>query len=190
MPQPLSADDLTDVIHTGHFELTSGLHSAVYNQTAVLHQDPARCTALCTQLLRELGREFDVVVAPALGAIVFGFECARLAGRPFLYSERAGGSQRLRRGQHLAPGQRVLVVENVLTTAGTVEEVLALVRGADARPVGVCALVVRRTVPYPWENEVPLVAVVRRDMPGHEPARCPQCAAGVGIDSPGSRRAS
>lgn len=186
MPTPLSTD-LDDLVLAGHFELTSGRHSAVYNQTAGLHRDPLRCAVACANLLQELGKEFDVVVAPALGAVVFGYECARQVDRPFFYSERVDGVQRLRRDQHLDPGTRVLVVENVLTTAGTAEEVLDLVEVANAHAVGVCALVVRQAAPYAWESHVPLVALVRRDMPSYEPRHCPQCAGGVPLDSPGSR---
>ena len=166
----------------GHFLLTSGKHSATYVQKARLLEDAA--------LVMRLGEEIagwhpglQVVVSPAVGAITLGFAVAAAAGARFVFAERDDGRMTLRRGFALSPGERALVVEDVITTGGSAREVLDLVRGSGAEALGVAALVDRSTE----SPSFPLRALLRVDAEAFDPADCPLCAAGEPLASPGSR---
>jgi orotate phosphoribosyltransferase len=170
-------------ILSGHFELSSGRHSGVYVQKARILERP--------EPTLEIGREIaswysaiDVVVAPAVGAIVLGFAVALAADARSVFAEREGGRLRLRRGFGLERGERTLVVEDVITTGGSAKEVHDMVGLLGAERLGVAALVDRSTGPLAF----PLRSVVRVEADSWEPAVCPLCRNGVSIDSPGSKR--
>lgn len=167
---------------TGHFALSSGRHSDRYVQKARILEQPVATVALAREMASWYG-SVDVVVAPAVGAIVLGFAVAAAAGARSMFAEREGGRMRLRRGFALGPGERALVVEDVVTTGASAAEVEALVRGEGARSLGVAALIDRTTEPPAF----PLRALLRVEAASWDAAACPLCAEGQPLDAPGSR---
>ncbi|GIW71939.1 MAG: orotate phosphoribosyltransferase [Planctomycetota bacterium] len=178
-------------LRTGHFLLSSGLHSEHYVQCqAVLAQPPEAERLGAALAARFGGAAVDLVVAPALGGVIVGYEVARALGCPALFAERYQGQLMLRRGQQVPAGARVLVVEDVVTTGGSAREVVELVRGAGGVPVGVAALL-DRTAPDlpPIFGELRFEALLRLQAPAWRPEDCPRCRRGEPLESPGSRRA-
>jgi orotate phosphoribosyltransferase len=167
----------------GHFRLTSGLHSNRYVQKARVLERPRATVALAREMASWY-RGVEVVVSPAVGAVVLGFAVALEAGARAIFAEREDGRMALRRGFALAPGERALVVEDVVTTGGSAGEVHDLVVAAGAEALGVAALVDRSTRPPPF----PLRAVLRVEAPAWPPERCPLCRAGLPVEVPGSPR--
>jgi orotate phosphoribosyltransferase len=173
----------------GHFRLSSGLHSTGYMQSALVLQHPRDAAALGSALasrLKELRP--DVVLSPALGGIIIGYEVARALGVRSIFAERSApptSALCLRRGFALSPGERVVVVEDVLTTGGSTRETLEVARAAGAEVVGAAAIVDRSggTIDF----GVPYHALVTMAIPAYEPGECPQCAKGVPVVKPGSR---
>ena len=166
----------------GHFLLTSGKHSDTYVEKARMFEDPA----LVARFAREIASwypDVEAVVSPAVGAIPLGFAVALESGARFLFAEREEGRLLLRRGFRLRPGERTLVVEDVVTTGGSAREVWDLVRAAGAEALGVAAMVDRSVADLP----VPVRALVRIEAGVFDPADCPLCAAGRPIESHGSR---
>ncbi|MDR7415196.1 MAG: orotate phosphoribosyltransferase [Armatimonadota bacterium] len=171
----------------GHFLLTSGLHSPAYVQCALLLQYPH----LAARVVAPLAEEFraggvEVVVGPALGAIPLVYELARQLGARAIWAERADGRLVLRRSFTVVRNERVLVAEDVVTTGGSVREVLGLVRAVGAEVVGVAALV-DRTGGHDPGFEVPFAAVLHLDLQTYPPEACPLCRQGVPVEKPGSR---
>ena len=166
----------------GHFELTSGRHSDRYVQKARILERPD-LTGRVAEEIASWYEGIDVVVAPAVGAIVLGFAVAERANARSIFAERDADALRLRRGFVIEPGERALVVEDVITTGGSARETYDIAQGAGARTLGVAALVDRSTAPLTF----PLRALLRVDAVSWDPAACPLCAAGVAIDAPGSR---
>ncbi|MCX5647749.1 MAG: orotate phosphoribosyltransferase [Planctomycetota bacterium] len=174
----------------GHFLLSSGLHSPKYLQCALVLQDPARAERLCGRLARAFADDrVETVVGPAMGGILVAYELARALGATAIFAEREEGRMRLRRGFRIEPGQRVLLAEDVVTTGGSLREVLAIVREAEAEVVGVAALVDRTSGRDPAFG-MPLTALVQLDVPTHVPEECPLCREGVPVVKPGSRTAA
>jgi orotate phosphoribosyltransferase len=174
-------------VMTGHFLLSSGRHSDTFVQKFRLFEDAALTMRVGEMLAERFAEGFDVVAAPAVGAIVLGFATA-VAGRArSIFCERVEGRMIFRRGFNIEPGERAVVVEDVITTGGSAAEVVDLVRGLDGEVLGVGALVdrgdaSRRPLGAPLSS---LVTLEARSWP---PDRCPLCAAAVPIDDPGSRR--
>jgi orotate phosphoribosyltransferase len=172
----------------GHFKLSSGLHSSRYLQCALYLADPARAEAAGRQLAARLkSAAAQLVVAPALGGVVIGHEVARaFEDVPFFFAERSEGAMTLRRGFHIEPGSRVLVVEDVVTTGGSTREVMDAVTGDGGVVVGVGAIVNRSG----RENlfaPLPFTALLTVDVPTYPPESCPLCVSGVPLTKPGSR---
>lgn len=172
----------------GHFLLSSGLHSAQYLQCARVLMDTGVASDLGARLAEKLkaaGVTPDVVVAPAMGGIVVGHEVARGFGCRSLFTEREGTVMTLRRGFALKRGERVVVVEDVVTTGKSTREVIAVVEGAGARVIGIASLVDRSSgkagFEVPFENLLKIAA----DTWGA--GTCPLCAAGSTPVKPGSR---
>jgi orotate phosphoribosyltransferase len=172
-------------VRAGHFLLSSGRHSDTYVEKARVFEDPVATARLGDEVASWFG-SVDTVVSPAVGAIPFGFAVALAAEARFLYAERSGGRMTLRRGFAIRPRARVVVVEDVVTTGGSAAEVWDLVGERDAERLGVAALVDRS----PGELPFPLRALVRVEAAAVDAEDCPQCAAGVPIESPGSRHGS
>ena len=170
----------------GHFRLTSGLHSPGYLQSALVLQHPREAEA-CGQAIanhvRALGAQ--AVLSPALGGIVIGQEVGRALDVRALFAERQDGRLTLRRGFSLAPGERVLVVEDVVTTGGSTRETIDVARAAGAEVVGAAAIIDRSGgAPH---LGVPFHALATVSLPMYQPEVCPLCAAGLPVVKPGSR---
>ncbi len=167
----------------GHFLLSSGRHSDRYVQKARVLEDPAATMALAREIASWY-RDIQVVVVPALGAIPLGFAVALAAGARSMFAEREDGTMRLRRGFILSPGQRALIVEDVVTTGGSALELWELAGATGAERLGVAALIDRSegaSVPFPLRS----ILTVRADSWAAE--ACPLCRDGVPVDIPGSR---
>jgi orotate phosphoribosyltransferase len=170
----------------GHFRLSSGLHSPGYLQCALVLQHPPDAEALGAalgSLVRPLGAV--TVLSPALGGIVIGQEVARALGVRGIFAERQDGALTLRRGFALDPGERVLVVEDVVTTGGSTRETMDVARAAGAVVVGACAIVDRSGGTQGLD--VPFHALLPMAVQTYQPDACPLCAQGVPVVKPGSR---
>lgn len=170
----------------GHFELSSGLHSPAYVQCALLLQDPRRARRVGRAVARLLASlRPESVAAPALGGLVIGHEVAEALGVPFRFTERKDGTMTLRRGFHLAPGERVAVVEDVVTTGRSTNEAAAVVEEAGGKVVAVGSIVDRtgdRDV-----FQVPFFHLLELHLPAWKPEECPLCQEGRPTEKPGSR---
>ncbi len=170
----------------GHFVLSSGLHSHEYLQCALILQHPTLASRVCQSLAqRFISDEITCVAAPALGGIVVGYETARHLGARAVFAERQDGKLQFRRGFALDPKDRVLVVEDVVTTGGSAEELIRLVNDAGATLVGVGALVDRSNG---WASfDVKFHALMSLDLKTFQASDCPLCKEGVPMAKPGSR---
>ena len=185
-PEVLSALRQAGAILTGHFQLTSGRHSDTYVQCARVLEDPQLTTELGRAIAEKFkGRGIDAVASPAVGGIIIGFAVAQALGVRFIFSERQQGEMVFRRGFELAPGERVLIVEDVVTTGGSVAEVAALIGAAGGEVVAVASIIDRGGKKAFDAEFHPLLQLEVESM---EPQDCPLCASGVGLYSPGSRR--
>ncbi len=172
----------------GHFRLTSGLHSPGYLQCALVLQHPdeaERCGTEIAALVRDLRP--SVVLSPALGGIVIGQEVARGLEVRAIFAERQDGALTLRRGFTLSRGERVLVVEDVVTTGGSTRETIEVARAAGAEVVGAAAII-NRSGGQP-ALDVPFRALASLTVPTYQPDACPMCAEGRPVVKPGSRTA-
>jgi orotate phosphoribosyltransferase len=187
-----SSDDLLDLFRKsgalldGHFRLTSGLHSTGYLQCALVLQHPAHAEALGRAIAAAVAAlQPTVVLSPALGGIVIGHEVGRGLGVRAVFAERQDGALMLRRGFLLAETDRVLVVEDVLTTGGSTRETMQVAAAAGGRVVGAAAIVDRSNGAAPFD--VPFRALLQLSLPTYEPDACPLCAQGLPVVKPGSR---
>ncbi len=172
----------------GHFQLTSGLHSGQYFQCAKVLQYPSYAEALCSAIAAQFRSSAPAaVIAPALGGIVVGQEVGRQLNVRTMFAERRDGAMQLRRGFEVRPGENVLVCEDVVTTGGSVQEVIEIVRGRTGNVVGVGAIVDRSGGKVVLPN---LYAVLTLSIESYPPDRCPLCARGIPVEKPGSRGAN
>jgi orotate phosphoribosyltransferase len=172
----------------GHFILSSGLHSPIFLQKMFVFQDPARTERLCRALAEKAREAFgpiDVVASPALGGIVPGYETARWLGARAIFVERENGAFRLRRGFSISPGDRVLMVEDVITTGLSSRETLAALAEHPGRIVGAACLIDRSGGKA--EIGVPRVALATLDIPAYAPDALPPELAALPAEKPGSR---
>ncbi|MFA5867593.1 MAG: orotate phosphoribosyltransferase [Actinomycetota bacterium] len=176
----------TGAVKSGHFKLSSGLHAGRYFQCALALADPAATEKIGRAIAEKYNRDsIDVVVSPAIGGLVLGFAVALAMGKKFIWAERAKGEMVFRRGFALDSGERVLIVEDVVTTGGSVAEVMRLAETAGAKIIGVACLINRG-----GKDEiagVKLKALVTEVTEAYEPENCPLCRAGKSIEIPGSR---
>jgi orotate phosphoribosyltransferase len=171
------------VLH-GHFCLTSGLHSDIYFQCAKLYQYPDLTEKVGQALAQKLaGIEFDTVVSPAIGAVTIGYETAKQSGSRNLFVERKDGNMELRRGYSLKKGERVVIVEDVITTARTIHETIEALEpfGVEIAAVG---CIVDRTCGKTGLN---IVSLLQIDPVTYEQSDCPLCAQNIPLVKPGSR---
>ena len=174
------------VLLEGHFQLTSGRHSDKYLQCAKIFQDTRYSEELCADLAAKFkDKDVQLVIGPAIGAISMSYEVSRHLGVRNIFAERENGAMTLRRSFTVEPGQRVLVVEDVVTTGGSVREVIDLVRAQGGEVVGVGVVVARTGGKIDFG--VPLESVISIDVISFEPEECPLCKAGVPVVKPGSR---
>ena len=173
-------------LHEGHFKLSSGLHSGGYLQSALVLQHPAHAQTLGGALadrLRPLNP--TVVLSPALGGLIIGHEVARGLGVRAIFAERQDGILTLRRGFALSPIDRVVVIEDVVTTGLSTRETVACASAAGATTVGAGSLIDRSGGKSGLS--VPFHALVEFTVTNYEPDECPMCAAGQPVTKPGSR---
>ena len=170
----------------GHFRLTSGLHSPGYLQSALVLQYPRHAEAL-GGAIAERTRDLTptVVLSPALGGVIIGHEVGRALGVRAIFAERQEGRLTLRRGFSVTEGDRVLVIEDVVTTGGSTRETIDVAKAAGARVVGAASIVDRSGGRA--EFEVPLLSLLDVALPTYEPDTCPLCAQGAPVVKPGSR---
>jgi orotate phosphoribosyltransferase len=171
----------------GHFLLSSGYHSGAYVQCALLLEDPVRSRRV-GQELADLLRQFhpDSVLAPALGGVIIGHEVAAALGVPFRFTERKGEEMGLRRGFELKQGERVVIVEDVVTTGRSTLETASLATSRGARVVAIGSIIDRTAGRDPFD--VPFRSLLELDLPSYPPGECPFCKAGAAApEKPGSR---
>lgn len=170
----------------GHFRLTSGLHSERYLQSALVLQHP-NLAARLGDALGERTRHLQptVVLSPALGGIVIGQEVGRALAVRAIFAERQDGRLTLRRGFTVSPADRVLVVEDVVTTGGSTRETIDVAREAGAQVVGAASIIDRGSDPTRVDR--PFFSLVQMEVPTYQPESCPLCAKGLPVVKPGSR---
>jgi len=188
----MTRDELLDLFRRsgalleGHFRLTSGLHSSGYLQCALVLQHPQHAEALGRALAdRTRSLRPTMVLSPALGGVVIGHEVGRALGVRALFAERQDGELTLRRGFVVAENDRVLVVEDVVTTGGSTRETMQVARASGGHVVG-AASIVNRSGGEP-DVDVPFASLLDIALPTYQPDVCPLCAQGLPVVKPGSR---
>jgi len=176
---------------SGHFILSSGRHSARYLQSALVLMDINHATQLADELIAKVSQPeaIDMVVAPAIGGLVIGQEVARRMNKPFIFTERKAGEMQLRRGFSIPDGTRILVVEDVITTGGSVNECIAVIRAHGGNPTQIVAVVDR--APASTDRfDLPYHTALELDVETYAADACPLCREGVlPAVKPGSRGA-
>jgi orotate phosphoribosyltransferase len=188
----MTRDELLDLYRRsgalldGHFRLTSGLHSPGYLQCALVLQYPQHAEALGRAIAdRVRDVRATVVLSPALGGVVIGQEVGRALGVRAIFAERQDGTLALRRGFTLADTDRVLVVEDVMTTGGSTRETIEVAKAAGGQVVGTASIVDRSGGAIRFD--VPFSALLEIALPTYDPETCPLCAQGLPVVKPGSR---
>ena len=178
-------------LREGHFVLSSGLHSPVFLQKNLVFMDTARCERLCKALAEKIVATVgavDVAISPAVGGIIPGYETARHLKVRSLYVEREGGTFKLRRGFTVEPGEKVVMVEDIVTTGLSSRECIAAIQAAGGEVVAAACIVDRSCGRA--DVGVPLVALATLDVPAYAPDALPPELAALPIEDPGSRRLS
>ncbi len=171
---------------SGHFCLTSGLHSDTYFQCAKLYQYPNVVEELAKELAKKLSSlEFDTIVAPAIGAVIFGYEVAKQMNKRNLFVERKDGIMQLRRGYNIKKGERVVIIEDVITTARTILETKQAIKEFEPQIAGIGCIVDRSQ----GKTDLDIYSLLRAEPVLYNPYDCPMCRAGVELVKPGSRGA-
>jgi orotate phosphoribosyltransferase len=190
---PLTPQEVLDIFSEaggllkGHFLLTSGLHSNTYLEKFQVLQHPKYTERLCAELARRFaGEGVEVVVGPVTGGIILAYEVARQLGARAIFTEREGGVMCLRRGFAVNPGEKVLVVEDIVTTGGSVQEVLSVLQRTPGQIVGVGLLIDRSGGKVDFG--VPTEALLKLDIDAWEPSDCPLCRENMPITKRGSRQ--
>ena len=177
----------TGALLEGHFQLTSGLHSTVYLQCARVLQFPEKAAAFGEAIARQFeGQGIELVASPAIGGIVIGHEVARALGARFIWTEREAGEMTLRRGFTVQPGEKTLVVEDVITTGGSTRETIDALINAGADVVGAASIIDRSAGVA--DVGVPRTALASLKVASVEAAVCDACKLGVPAVKPGSRK--
>ncbi len=188
--QVLNIFEQNEALLNGHFLLSSGLHSPRYLQCALVLQHPETAALLCSELARKIKADpaigpVDLVIAPALGGVIVAHEVARALGIRALFTERQNSEMTLRRGFSLKPGERALVVEDVVTTGGSTREVMEVVTRLGAVPIGAGSLIDRSGGKV--DLGIPRHALAVLEVPSYPPDNCPLCREGSQAVKPGSR---
>jgi len=177
----------TDALLDGHFLLTSGLHSPHYFQCAKVLQYPKYLHLFAGEIVKYFEeREIELVISPAIGGIVVGTEVGRMLEARTIFAERENGVMSLRRGFGIKKGERVLVVEDVVTTGGSVKEIIQLVEKAEAALAGVGYIVDRSNGKTTFDART--FSILQMDVVTYTPESCPLCKEGTPAVKPGSRK--
>ena len=189
----MNAEEVIDQFRTtgalleGHFQLTSGLHSTVYLQCALVLQHPLKAEAFGRAIAeRYRGEGIQLVASPAIGGIVIGHEVARALGARFIWTERESGQMTLRRGFTISPGEKTLVVEDVITTGGSTRETIDALRQAGADVVAAASIIDRSGGSV--DVSVPRTALATLKVLSVDPSACDACKLGERVVKPGSRK--
>lgn len=176
----------SEALLKGHFLLTSGLHSPVYWEKARVIQYPEYTEKLCRMIAEHYRKSGATVIAgPTTPGIILAYETARQLGVRGIFAEKnEGGGRVFRRGFQIAPGEKVLVVDDVLTTGGSVQDVIKAVKKLEGIVIGVGVLVLRST--QEPDFGVPFYACHRTEVITYQPAECPLCTQGIPLVKPGS----
>lgn len=172
----------------GHFQLSSGLHSSMYLQSALVLSDTDYAEKLGKFLadkIKTLVGEIDLVVAPAMGGLIIGHEVARSLGKDFIFTERVDGEMSLRRGFSIKEGSSVVIIEDVFTTGKSTREVIKLLNDRNVNVVA-CGSIIDRSGGS-IELGVPYVSLLSLEIKNYEEKDCPMCKEGKKIEKPGSR---
>jgi len=170
----------------GHFLLTSGMHSDKYVQCAKLLQYPQYAEAASKAIAEQFrNRQIDVVLGPAMGGITLSYEVARQLGTRAIFAERKDGIMQLRRGFKIEEGENVLIVEDVVTTGGSVSECISIVKSFRGKVVGVSSIIDRGPVPPPFSSI--FKPLIKLKLNTYHPNDCPLCKKGIKLQKPGSR---
>src|SRR5204862_501857 len=176
----------TGALLQGHFRLSSGLHSPNYVQCALLLEYPRHAKAIGEDLAAKVRSiRAQKVVAPAMGGVVIGYTVAEALDLPSIFTERKEGQMTLRRGFKINRGERVLIVEDVVTTGKSTRETARVVADHGGLVFGFASILNRSGKPNPFDK--PYEALLKLDLETYEEASCPLCKAGVALDAPGSR---
>jgi orotate phosphoribosyltransferase len=191
----LNAEQVIDQFRTtgalleGHFQLSSGLHSTVYLQCALVLQFPDRAEAFGRAMAEKFqGQGIQLVASPAIGGIVIGHEVARALGARFIWTEREAGQMTLRRGFTVSPGEKTLVVEDVVTTGGSTRDTIEALTKAGADVIAAASIIDRSAGSA--DVGVPLTALASLKVLSVEAAVCDACKLGEPVVKPGSRKAA
>lgn len=177
--------DSTGAVRRGHFKLTSGRHSDTYVQCSALLRNPSVAVRAGEALAGLSPGAVDLVFSPAIGAVLIGFTTALALGVPMVFAEREDGEMKLRRGFEIPRGARVLLVEDVMTTGGSVLELARLAEESGAEVKAIGCIVDRR--PAGAHSPYPVVSLTRIEANSWPADECPLCGRGVPVDAPGSR---
>ena len=179
--------DKKKALLTGHFKLSSGLHSGKYLQCALVLQYPDVAEKLAKEIAGRFKDEnIDFVVGPALGGVTLAYEVARALGRRGIFTERQDGKMTLRRGFSISKGEKALVVEDVVTTGGSTKEVIDLIESLGAKTAGVACVIDRSSGKAGFQ--VKFEALAKVNVETFKDTDCPLCKSGEAITKPGSRR--
>lgn len=168
----------------GHFCLTSGLHSDTYFQCAKLYEHPQAVEELGKKLAQKLANiEFDTIISPAIGAIIIGYETAKQGGKRFLFVERKDGVLQLRRDYRLKKGEKVIILEDVITTARTIKETIEAIKEFEPEIIGVASIVDRTN----GKTDYNITSLLQVSPVTYGAGNCPLCAENIPLVKPGSR---
>lgn len=174
----------TGALLTGHFRLSSGLHSPNYVQCARLLEHPRNAKAIGEDLAARV-QDAKTIVAPALGGVIIGYTVAEALGVPFVFTERKDGAMTLRRGFRLGEGEKVVIVEDVVTTGKSTRETADVVAQHGGVVSGFASILNRSGKENPFD--APYVSLLALDLETYDESACPLCAQGIALDAPGSR---
>lgn len=174
----------TKSLLNGHFELSSGLHSKQYFQCAKLLQYPEYAQRAGELIAQNFNSDkIDIVLGPAMGGLIIGYETARALGKPFIFTERKGGLMSLRRGFEINQGARVLVVEDVITTAKSTNETIEVIKSFGGEIAGIGCIIDRSK----GSSGLDIKSLVQSEPEIFPPEDCPMCRDGIPKEKPGSR---
>ena len=177
----------TGALLEGHFILTSGLHSPIYLQCALVLQQPRDAEEFGRSIAEQFqGEQIQTVASPAIGGLIIGHEVARALNARFIWTERQDGTMILRRGFSVSPGEKVLVVEDVVTTGGSTRETVAALQAYGAQVVGAASIIDRSSGKA--DVGVSRIALTTLDVPSVDPSVCELCKRGDLAIKPGSRK--
>ena len=173
----------------GHFILSSGLHSPQYLQCALALKNPADAARFGQAIAEQFkGQEIEAVASPAIGGLIIGFVVAQALDVPFTWTERENGVMTLRRGFNVRDGEKILVVEDVITTGGSTRECISALENRGAQVVGAASIIDRSNGTA--DVGVPRISLATLDVPVYQPEECPLCSTGTKAVKPGSRTAN